>query len=309
MDDHGSAPQGDWVDTPPPAPPAPAGQAPQASPTPAPAPASGFDAQAYLATLPADERAAKASLPAEILEAESKRQMLRADYDRKRGTESEMLRTLKTQNELLAAQNQQMLGMVQGAQSGNGQAQPTLEEVGQKLYEADNPGDYAAGVAQIVERVVGQAVGQAIESNPAIRQLQAGLALRQGRSSVEGATAGDHAEAERAMAAALASKGATIDQLDREVLEVFYPPFLEAQVARRAVAERQQAGPTPTPPAPQPGRRTLPVSGSGISGGVPVKGEDGGPYGPKSTLQGRINATLKGLNLTPQQLAEMAATF
>lgn len=274
---------------------APAGQ------TPSDPPAKGFDPRSYLETLPEDERAAKAALPVHILEREHQRQMLRSDYDRKRGQESQELREL-------VAQNQRLQGRLEAAMALQSQppAEPeaTVEELAAKLYEAQTPEEYAKLQSALVQRGVGTAVQQALETNPLIRQVASGLALREMRSSAgDDFAETDYDSAMQTAQADLQADGADISMLEPAALKAYLKPHLRAAKAERMLQARGPADtPPPTPAAPS-GGPTLPVRGSGV-GGTPPPSPARPVDGDTLSTDDKIARALGRAGLTREQAAD-----
>lgn len=315
------APRGGWRDNPMAgaSASAPAGQAPVAAgtqpgtpgeTTPEGASANGFDAAAYLQTLPEDERAALASVPPAVLERLSQRTMLRSTFDRNLGQKGqelaqarEMIANLTAQNQILAAQNQ-----APAEPEG-----PSEQELHEQLFRTSDPEEHGRLLDQLVAKRAEAVTNRALESHPVFRQIQSGIALREARSSApEGVEAQDMDAGIQILDQELRQAGANPADMDPGVVRWLAPVFGRLAKAERMASQREQPAGSGEPVShPQAGPGVLPVAG--IGGATPATQPAGGeldPFDPssKSDVGDRMAATLARLRITPEEFQRMKQT-
>lgn len=262
------------------------------------------DLQAFLESQPEEHRAALAALPPEALQHLRKGTMLQSDYSQKRGVEAAQVRALEQQNQLLQQQVAATSSLLERAAQGtNGQPaghDPTA--LAKALYEAGTPEEYLQNLQGVVAPTVEEQVAKVLESHPAMRQLQATVALGEvAQSAPEGATDADVRAGIASMRASLQARGVDMAQLEGAALVTLSEPHIEAAKVRRELGEvvaRAKQGAPVRPVTPS-------VTGTGAAP-PPVAPSDRQTFDHNATtVDQRIAATTERLGLTPQQLQQI----
>lgn len=232
--------------------------------------------------------------------------MLQADYSRKRGAEAQELAQVNERMEVLRQQNLMaatLLEQLQGNGAGQPQA-PSMDDLGKALYEAEDHEAYGKSLAEMIDQRVRAGVSDALENSPTLRGVRAGATLRSYRGSVPDVTAADVEQGRLALVARLKAQGADPSMFNAQSLEFMHQQDVETQRALRLLAQAK-AGPAGAPAGTMPGPlHAFPVSGSGPTAPT-VTHQDRPGFGEGSTLQSRMESTLRGFNMTPGDLARL----
>jgi|GEM_PF-2807993 len=254
-----------------------------------------FSRDAYLSSLPEDERTVKAGLPDFILERDAQRGMLRSDYDRKRMMESRELSRLQGQVEAL----------MQG-QNGNGQA-PDPADLVKQGFEAETPEQWGEAVGRIVEQRVGQVVDEVLGSHPVLRQVGQAAAMQQARGPGRAVSDEVFLAGQQSLENQLAHEGVDPAALDPAALRILLQPHLELAQARLGGQSKQQVqGDNQPAPSSEPrGHVTLPVRGSGTGGGMPAAPSAPAGTQSKDPVGDAVSRIHQRMGLSEEQVAEL----